>query len=122
MEAILLIDHGSRRANANEVLARIADLVRDEIGDGTFVTHAHMELAEPTVAAAFAACVRAGADSVVAVPYFLFPGRHAAEDIPRMVGEAAAAHPGVTFRVAQPLGVHAAMVEVVLARAGRRTD
>lgn len=119
MEALLLIDHGSRRASANEVLGRIAELVRQSVGDETFVTHAHMELAEPTVAEGFAACVRAGASSVVAVPYFLFPGRHAAEDIPAMVGEAAAEHGDLPFRVAEPLGVHEAMVRVVLDRAGR---
>ena len=37
---------------------------------------AHMELADPSIAAGFAACVQAGATDVVAFPYMLSPGKH----------------------------------------------
>lgn len=95
-------------------------MVEELAGDGTRVFAAHMEIAEPDVAAGFAACVEAGATEVIAVPYMLAPGRHAVEDIPRLVEEAAASHPGVRFRVAEPLGVHPGIGEVILARAGLR--
>ncbi len=76
-----------------------------------------MELASPDIAAGFAACVEAGADHVVVVPYFLFAGRHATQDIPRLASEAAA-RCGVSHEVTSPLGVHAAIAGVVLERAG----
>lgn len=114
--AILLIDHGSRRAEANAMLERVADLVRAEAGPDVVVSIAHMELASPTIAEGFAACVEAGADEVVAHPFMLAPGRHAAEDIPRMVEEAAAAHPGVRWRVTDPLGAHPLLARIVLDR------
>ena len=44
---------------------------------------AHMELAEPSIATAFGRCVRRGARRVVIHPYFLLPGRHWSQDIPR---------------------------------------
>ncbi len=113
--AILLIDHGSRRAASNELLHEIVEALRARTDD--LVEAAHMELAEPTIAQGFAACVAAGADEVVAVPYFLGPGRHASEDVPRLVAEAAAAHPGVRHRVAPPLGPHELLLQLVLARA-----
>lgn len=116
MKAILLIDHGSRRAEANAMLERMAELVRAEAGPDVVVRAAHMELAPPTIAEAFGACVEAGATEIVAHPYMLAPGRHAMEDIPALVEQAARAHPGVRWRLAPPLGVHPLLAKVVLAR------
>lgn len=75
-----------------------------------------MESAEPTLAEAFEACVAAGAVEIVVHPYFLGPGRHTTRDIPRLVAEAAARHPGLRASLTEPLGVDAKIVEVVLAR------
>ena len=119
MKAILLIDHGSVRTEANHMLACMANLVRAMAGDGgVVVEYAHMELAEPSIEEGFAACVRRGATEVVAFPYMLSPGKHSTRDIPRMVEEAARAHPGVGFRVTPAFGVHEKLAELVLLRAG----
>jgi sirohydrochlorin ferrochelatase len=118
MRSILLIDHGSMRAEANHMLACVANLLQHMVGDGVLVRYAHMELAEPSVAAGFAACVRDGATDVVAFPYMLSPGKHSTRDIPRMVAEAAKDYPHVTFRVTEAFGVSAQLCEVVAQRAG----
>jgi sirohydrochlorin ferrochelatase len=112
--ALLLVDHGSRRASANENLSHVAPIARERLGEGAIVEVAHMELAEPTIAQAFDACVAAGAKEVVVFPWFLAAGRHAREDIPRLVTEAAEKHPGVTHRVAEPFGPHPLLVEAAL--------
>ena len=65
--AILVIDHGSRAAEANESLGRTAELVRARLPAGSLVGIAHMELAAPTVAEGVAALVAAGATEVVVV-------------------------------------------------------
>ena len=114
--AILLVDHGSRRREANDSLAEIAALVRARVDAHVPVHVAHMELAAPSIAEGFAACVDDGATHVDVMPYFLFAGRHATTDIPALVAEAAANHPGVTYRVAAPLGIHPALAEIVLDR------
>ncbi|MEM1415240.1 MAG: CbiX/SirB N-terminal domain-containing protein [Myxococcota bacterium] len=116
--ALLLVDHGSRRAASNEMLACVGRMVQLQVGPAVPVVIAHMELAAPTIAEGFAAAVAIGAREIVVVPYLLSKGRHATEDVPRMVAEAAADHPGVRFRVTAPLGVHPGIGEVVLARAG----
>ena len=117
MKAILLIDHGSRRDEANEMLACMANLVQAMAGESVVVRHAHMELAAPTIEEGVRACIEAGATEVVAFPYMLSPGKHAVGDIPRMVAAAAAAHPGVSIRVTPAFGVHEKLAEVVLLRA-----
>jgi sirohydrochlorin ferrochelatase len=112
--AILLVDHGSRRAEANDQLEEIAKLIRQR--GHRIVIAAHMELAEPSIAAGVDACVAAGAREIVVHPYLLAPGRHSTTDIPELAAEAASRHPDVTIRVSEPLGVHEKLVDVVLER------
>lgn len=118
MKAILLIDHGSRRGEANDMLHGMVDLVQAMAGPGVVVRAAHMELAGPTIEQGFAACVAAGATEVIAFPYMLSPGRHSIEHIPEMVAEAARAHAGVKFSVTPAFGLDERLAEVVLDRAG----
>lgn len=113
--AILLVDHGSRRPEANAQLEAMAALLRAREPE-RIVHVAHMELAPPTVAEGIAACVADGAQEVVVHPYLLTPGRHSQEDIPALAAAAARDHPGVSVRVSAPLGVHERLVDVILAR------
>ncbi|MCX5658310.1 MAG: hypothetical protein NTW19_01140 [Planctomycetota bacterium] len=114
---LILVDHGSRRAESNAMLLGVADLFRQAFGqEYPIVEPAHMELAEPTIGQAFDACVSRGARRVVIMPYFLLPGRHWDQDIPRLTAEAGSRHPGVEFLVAAPLGLHPLMAEVIRSR------
>ncbi len=90
-------------------------MMRERFGFGIVHT-AHMELEEPTVRQGFDACVADGAEEVIVHPYFLGPGRHVMKDIPDLVKEAAGRHPGVTFRITEPLGVHPKIAEVICER------
>ena len=121
MKAILLIDHGSRRSEANEMLHCMAALVQRMAGSSVLVRHAHMELAEPSIAAGVQACIDDGASEIIAFPYMLSPGRHSTSDIPRLVSEAAAAHPHIRIRVTAAFGVESELGEVILRRAGVST-
>lgn len=114
--AIVLIDHGSRRPEANAALEAVASMMRVAAPD-RHVEIAHMELAQPDLAAAVAACVAAGARAVVVVPYFLGHGRHTSEDIPRLAREAAATHPDLAVTVAAPLGPDPRLAALALTRA-----
>jgi sirohydrochlorin ferrochelatase len=115
--ALLVVDHGSKRKEANDMLFEVAAILK-ELRPDLPVHIAHMELAEPSIAQGFERCVRDGATVVIVHPYMLSPGRHAMSDIPNMVAECAAKHPGVTFCVTKPLGLDKKIGEVVLERAG----
>src|SRR5262245_40713946 len=109
---LVIVDHGSRRGESNQMLVELVDRFRRGASDYITVEPAHMELADPTIAQAFDRCVAAGAKRVVVMPYFLLPGRHWDQDIPRLTAEAAAKHGGVEFLVAAPLGLHPLILEV----------
>ncbi len=118
---IVLVDHGSKRDEANALLEDVAQLFRGTTS-AAIVEIAHMELAEPTIAQAIARCVALGARRIVVHPYFLAPGRHSTADIPRMVAEAAAAHPGLAYSVTAPLGLDLRMTDIILDRIRESLD
>ncbi len=113
--AILLIDHGSRRAEANAQLDVVAEQVRKRAAD-SIVEVAHLEIATPDIADGIDACVKKGATQIVVHPYFLGPGRHTKEDIPAQVERAGARHPNVRIRISEALGGHAALIDAILDR------
>ncbi|MFQ5962539.1 MAG: sirohydrochlorin chelatase [Candidatus Methylomirabilales bacterium] len=119
--ALLLVDHGSRREQANAVLVEVAETIRC-CSDFVVVHYAHMEIVEPTIAQGFDACVADGAREIVVHPYFLAPGDHYNETVPRLVAEAAARHPGVRWTITEPLGIHPKLCEVVLERVEAAVD
>jgi len=112
---IIIVDHGSRRAQSNEALVAAARRFA-EVSEFTIVELAHMELVQPDVAAAFDRCVQQGAERIVVFPYFLSPGRHWKHDIPDLVAAAAKSHPEATWIVTAPFGIHDAMMQVIRER------
>ncbi len=120
--ALMVVDHGSRRAAANEMLVALAQRLAEHAGRRyVTVEPAHMELAEPTIGQAFDRCAAAGAERVVVSLLFLSPGRHSTSDIPGLLLAAAAAHPGIETFVTAPLGIDERLLDLLLARAAEAT-
>lgn len=109
---IIIVDHGSRRRESNEMLHTAAEAFTRQSQYG-IVEPAHMELAEPTIAQAFQRCVERGAKQVIVFPYFLSPGRHWTEDIPSLVADAATAFPEIRWLVTAPFGLHRGMLNII---------
>jgi sirohydrochlorin ferrochelatase len=119
--AVIIVDHGSRREESNSLLKDVAALFAAKYFNRfPVVEPAHMELAEPSIATAFARCAERGADRVVVMPFFLGPGKHWNEDIPRLVRQAAAKFPGVGMSIAEPLGIDDLLLRLIARRIDER--
>lgn len=119
---IIIVDHGSRRTQSNEMLEEVARLFGERfMATYDIVEPAHMELAEPSIATAYAACVKRGATRVVVCPFFLGPGKHWTGDIPRLTAEASVDHPGTQYHVTMPLGIDDLILELLFKRANHCT-
>ena len=114
--ALLLIAHGSRRAEANADLEFVAAALRER-GRYPVVTVSYLELVEPNIEGGGALCVQAGATDVILLPYFLSPGIHVVEDLTAARDALIARFPQVRFVLADPLGRHPLLVDVVEQRA-----
>lgn len=121
--AIIIVDHGSRRMESNQMLEEIARLFRARFSSKyDIVEPAHMELCEPSIANAYAACVRRGATRIVVVPFFLSFGKHWTRDIPSLLSQAAVDFPGTEYQLVEPLGIDDLMLDLLHKRATQTTE
>ncbi|MCD7460990.1 hypothetical protein HAX54_044959 [Datura stramonium] len=111
-DGVIIVDHGSRRKESNLMLNEFVAMFRERT-KYPIVEPAHMELAEPSIRDAFSLCVQQGARRVIVSPFFLSPGRHWNQDIPSLTAEAAKEHPGVSYVITAPLGLHELLVDVM---------
>ncbi len=112
----ILFAHGSSIESANEAVRVVAsELAR--AGGYDAVVAAFLEGGTPDLSAAVGKLSARGVSRVAVLPYFLTLGLHLQRDLPRLIGEARRAHPGVEIEVAQPLDGHPAMIEALLTRA-----
>jgi sirohydrochlorin ferrochelatase len=118
--ALLLIAHGSRQEEANADLREVVAAMRKR-GEFAIVEGAFLELAEPTIEEGGARCVQLGAKRVIMLPYFLSAGVHVQQDLTAIRGKLAERFPAVDFRLAEPLGPHPLLLEIVAERARQAT-
>ena len=115
---VIIVDHGSRRDESNQMLEQLASLFAARFRQRyEIVEPAHMELAEPSIGTAYARCVERGAQRILVCPFFLGPGKHWTQDIPRLTADAAAAFPQTTYHVTPTLGIDDLILDLLDKRA-----
>ena len=115
---IIIVDHGSRRDESNKMLEHVAELFARRFQEKyDIVEPAHMELAEPSIATAYARCAERGATRIVVVPFFLGPGKHWTSDIPRLTADVACKFPQTNYHVSPTLGVDDLILDLLAKRA-----
>ncbi len=112
--ALLLIAHGSRHAEANADLHHLAESLKQR--GYRIVVASFLELAEPGILSGGRMCVAQGARRVVLVPYFLSAGVHVRRDLTGARDALAVEFKDVEFQLAEPLGRHPLLLEVVAER------
>jgi sirohydrochlorin ferrochelatase len=116
--AIIIVDHGSTRAESNKMLEQVAEAFARRFQEKYgIVEPAHMELAEPSIATAYGRCAERGAERIVVVPFFLGPGKHWTSDIPRLTADASRKFPNTTYHVSPTLGVDDLILDLLAKRA-----
>lgn len=115
-DALLLIAHGSRETEANADLHHLAGELR-RTGGYSAIVASFLELAHPDIDEGAARCVAEGAERVVLLPYFLSAGIHVCRDLAAARERLVKRFPQVEFRLAEPLGRHPALAQVVVERA-----
>ncbi len=113
--AILLIAHGSRRAEANYDLVLVAEKMRERV-PGKNIEVSYLELAEPSIPQGLQACVEKGASEIRMLPYFLSAGSHVTRDLEGFKSDFLEVHPHVKCTLCPPLGLHPQMIDILLDR------
>lgn len=101
-EEIILLGHGSRRAEANQGLLVVAQKVSLLLGQT--VTPAYMAHDRPSLPEVVTDKIQKGASKIVIMPLFLFRGVHVAVDIHEELREIKEQNPNVEIIFTKELG------------------
>jgi sirohydrochlorin cobaltochelatase len=99
--AVILFAHGAREPEWARPFERLRDRLR---ASGLRVELAYLGSMPPSLEQAAAVLAREGAKAVTIVPLFLAQGGHIKEDLPKIVDDIRATHPGTEFGVTAALG------------------
>lgn len=105
MKAVIVLSHGSKSTAAQAEVAELARRIARE-GGFAYVQPAYLDSAEPLFADAVTQLAGRGAADITVVLHFLNSGNHVTRDVPELVRAASEKHPGISFKVTRPLGLH----------------
>lgn len=114
MTGILVIGHGSRSKEAQEVFFEIVEQLKkstESMVEGCF-----MEISEPFIPETIEKMYSKGVREIKALPYFLFNGIHIKEDIPEILCSTKLQYPDLVISMAQPIGFHESLAEILKER------
>lgn len=114
--AVLIVGHGSRSKDAQDIFNKIVQLVKDK-SDYSIVEGAHMEICEPSIPSVVEEIIQKQVEEILVVPYFLYEGIHIKEDIPEIIEELSKKHTGVKFKMARPIGAEPMLADILIERA-----
>ena len=105
---ILLFAHGARDPQwalpFEAVATRLRQQVGPDAGAASEVTLAFLEFMSPDITSAGDDLAARGCTDVAVVPLFLGAGGHVRKDLPRLLNELSARHPGVNWRLCPAVG------------------
>ena len=101
---VVLFSHGSKREQSNRAFRELVEGI--EIEGLAEIGHAFLEFTEPGLVDAAEEMISEGADKIVIVPVFLFPGKHVWDDLPGLVEELKEEHEEVEFVITDLLSSH----------------
>jgi len=113
--AVLLLGHGSKRSEANEILRDTAKALHDQHRFGV-VEPAFLQLAEPDFHEALGGLLERGYRDITVMPYFLYCGLHVVKDIPGEMDLARKKYPDLKMRITKNLGFHENLLDIVAER------
>ena len=112
MLGVIVLAHGSRdplwRAPIESVAQQIA-----RADSSAVVACAYLELCDPDMATAARQLVDQGVQRIRVLPLFFGMGKHAREDLPMLMTDLAATHPGTAFELLPTAGEDARLTALL---------
>ena len=109
---IILFAHGSRDPLWRGPIEAVALDIRARQPDAA-VRCAYLELCVPSLPDAAAELIAAGAQRVRVFPLFFGVGKHAREDLPLLIDQIKAAHPGVLIELLPAAGEYPQLTALI---------
>ncbi|RZD16501.1 MAG: hypothetical protein EVJ46_05650 [Candidatus Acididesulfobacter guangdongensis] len=112
-ESIILLGHGSRRNEANEILKTMTKIIQPKFPEEK-IEFAFLELAEPNIKDVIEKCINENnSKKIYVMPYFLYSGNHVSRDIPDIIKEFSIKYPDINIKYGEYLGIDERLAELV---------
>ena len=112
VNGIILFAHGSRDPQWHQPVQQVAERIR-QLDPQVQVRCAYLELTAPDLPTCADELIRSGISSISIIPMFLGVGRHAREDLPRLLAELQTAYPSVRFGLQPAIGEDARVLDLL---------
>ena len=112
MQAVILFAHGSRDPLWHLPMQAVQQRVT-QMNPDTPVACAYLELSQPDLPTAVAGLLTQGVTHIRVVPMFLGVGKHAREDLPKLVQELQLQYPHVFFELRQAVGEEPELIRIM---------
>lgn len=115
MQAILYVSHGTRCHIGQAQVAELMQYTMPKI-NAPIQEYCFLELAKPSLEEGVISCVKKGATRIAVVPLLLLLTSHAKYDIPNQLKKIQKKFPDIPFSYGRPLGVHDAIIDILVDR------
>jgi sirohydrochlorin ferrochelatase len=113
--AVVVVGHGSLHSDSGRAMLQVAALLREQ-RIAPVIEAGFLNFSQPSLADAVAQCVAQGATMIIVQPYFLIEGYYVRQDLRQAVRALAHTYRDVHFTIADVLGDHFAMFNLVCKR------
>jgi sirohydrochlorin ferrochelatase len=115
MNGILILAHGSRRQETEEILNSLVEKVKLKTGE-KHVYPAFLQFSEQNLEKGIDLLVEKGVNSIKIMPMFLFDGVHVTQDIPKELNEINAKYPEIRIKMSRHIGDDDKLADIIVER------
>lgn len=112
MQGVIVFAHGSRDPLWRQPVEKVAQAISDRQAD-VVARCAYLELCEPSLTAASAELAAQGVTTIRVLPLFFGMGKHAREDLPRLMADLRQTYPDITFQLLPTAGENPRLLRVL---------
>ncbi|MDP2952742.1 MAG: precorrin-8X methylmutase, partial [Chloroflexota bacterium] len=117
MKGVLLLGHGSNRAEANQMVIGMTSKLRADLGT-ELIEPAFLQLAGPDIGTGLGRLMERGCREIFVLCLFLVSGNHHSRDAGTALERSLEAYPGVKFTLSEPLLVYPGFYDLIASRVG----
>lgn len=115
MKGLIILAHGSKVVETNDMLVRILKEVTSKVRYD-LVEGAYLQLMDPSLDMAIDKLHEKGCKDIVVFPFFLFDGNHIREDIPAEISKIEEKYADINIKFLSNIGYDPKLVDIIIER------
>ena len=115
MRGLVVLAHGSKVEETNNILLKILEEVTEKV-KYDLVEGAYLQLMDPSLEDAIKSLYEKGCKDIVVFPFFLFDGNHIREDIPAEIDKIKEKYTDVKIKFLKNIGYDSKLVDIIVER------